>query len=829
MRVLFLSSLVCLLAAGSPLPAYIERIYSLDEILEESTHVLTGKVLEVDPKRQTIIASGDKALEGEREYERLQWNVGAGDGKQARFLLGLIQKGDPMILFYQRNEESIQAVAHCGDVWFQLFASHEDDDAKAWWRFTHLEIYLPRTFRGSTPELIRLVEDVVAGRRKAPLPDPSVPKLDISRLDAGAALARKGRGREGAAPERVIALGSPWKYRKGSEEASPGKPGAWRVASFDDSGWESGKAPFGYGDGPYGTELPDMMRAGEKPGYTSVYLRRSFQVPRRSAVVALRGSARHDDGFILWLNGRRALALNAPAGEPAHDALAPANHEAGAPEPFEIEDPSRFLVDGPNQAAAQVFNRDLASSDLVFDMELVIAARPQEKAGGFAKIAEHPGASGEVRGISWADVDSNEKLDALFCRGGGNVLLLNEGGSFADGAERVGLSGGSRSAAWADLNGDDHADLLTSDFKVYRNRGGKLELDEKLIAAPENGNPEGAGWIDANGDGLPDVLITNAEHGILLLENTGKDEAPGRFRDVSAERGLGASGLGKGNGDFVAFADCDGDGFGDFLYNLGGGLLARNEGNGAFVPREKTGIDLPGGSAFKRGVIFADMDADGDMDLFVPAASGGRLFRNENDGSFRDVTGSTGALGAEAQQSFSAAWGDVNHDGHLDLLVCFLEKPARLYLGNGKGEFTSPGAVPGLEGMEPAFAASFADVDDDGDLDLALNLERRVLVLENRLAKVPGRAPLRVRLHVRKGIIGSVVRVLDEENALLGMRELNGAEGCGGQSSPVAHVAVPVGTCSITAVLSDGRVAQKKIEVPPEGAFVTLSEAEFEG
>jgi len=38
-----------------------------------------------------------------------------------------------------------------------------------------------------------------------------------------------------------------------------------------------------------------------------------------------------------------------------------------------------------------------------------------------------------------------------------------------------------------------------------------------------------------------------------------------------------------------------------------------------------------------------------------------------------------------------------------------------------------------------------------------------------------------------------------------------------------------VGTCSITAVLSDGRVAQKKIEVPPEGAFVTLSEAEFEG
>jgi hypothetical protein len=258
-------------------------------------------------------------------------------------------------------------------------------------------------------------------------------------------------------------------------------------------------------------------------------------------------------------------------------------------------------------------------------------------------------------------------------------------------------------------------------------------------------------------------------------------------------------------------------------------VLARNDGKGAFAAREKTGIELPGGSAFKRGVTFADMDADGDLDLFVPAAGGGRLYRNENDGSFQDVTGSSGALGTETQASFSAAWGDVNLDGHLDLLVCFLEKPPRLFLGNGKGEFALQAAVPGLDGTEPAFAASFADVDDDGDLDLAMNLERRVIVLENRLAKTPGRAPLRVRLHVRKGLIGSVVRILDEENALLGMREINGAEGCGGQASPIAHVAVPVGSCSITAVLSDGRVAQKKIEVPQEGVFVTLTEAEFDG
>jgi len=111
---------------------------------------------------------------------------------------------------------------------------------------------------------------------------------------------------------------------------------------------------------------------------------------------------------------------------------------------------------------------------------------------------------------------------------------------------------------------------------------------------------------------------------------------------------------------------------------------------------------------------------------------------------------------------------------------------------------------------------------------LALNLESRVLILRNGLERAPGHGPLRVRLHVRRGQIGSVVRVIDDRSELAGMRGISGAEGCGGQGSPVLHLAVPVGMHTVSAVLSDSRVAQKKIEVGPSGALVTLDEGEFE-
>ena len=414
----------------------------------------------------------------------------------------------------------------------------------------------------------------------------------------------------------------------------------------------------------------------------------------------------------------------------------------------------------------------------------------------------------EVRGVSWSDVNGDEQPGLHLCRGQSNLLLVNDPGAFTDQTKALGVSAGSRSAAWADYNGDDHPDLLTNNFQLFTNTGGKLRDDSKLIPAPKQRNPEGAGWIDYNGDGLLDILITNGEHGICLYENTGK--GPNWFRDVSAQAGLGPKGIGTGNGDFIVFADFVGDGYTDFFYNLGEGILAHNEGSKSRLKRDTgTGIRLPGGSAHKRGLAFAD--------------------RNNNDGTFGNVIDASGDLAKSTAPSFGCAWADVNIDGFLDLFVCHTQGTSRLYLGNGNGngKFQDVTNEAGLGELTPAYGASFADIDDDGDLDLAVNLEGRVVLATNNMPRKSDHGPLTVNVQTRKGLVGSVLRVFDQKGRPLGMRELNGAESCGGQTSPIGHFGLPAGPCRVSVCMSDGRVAQKTITIKPSGTSLALREQDF--
>jgi len=78
-----------------------------------------------------------------------------------------------------------------------------------------------------------------------------------------------------------------------------------------------------------------------------------------------------------------------------------------------------------------------------------------------------------------------------------------------------------------------------------------------------------------------------------------------------------------------------------------------------------------------------------------------------------------------------------------------------------------------------------------------------------------------------RGVLGAVVRVYDDRGRPAGLRELNGAESCGGQASPVAHFGLPTGTYLLSACLSDGRVAQRRIPLKAEVLRLTFEEAEF--
>jgi hypothetical protein len=158
------------------------------------------------------------------------------------------------------------------------------------------------------------------------------------------------------------------------------------------------------------------------------------------------------------------------------------------------------------------------------------------------------------------------------------------------------------------------------------------------------------------------------------------------FRDVTAQAGIryrhnnGAFGkkyLPETMGPGAAFIDYDGDGFQDILITNGTDWpgrpktastpkLYRNNGNGTFTDvTAKAGLNV---SLFGLGVAVGDFDNDGRDDIFLTALGQSHLFRNNGNGTFTDVTKTAGLWGPE-EFSTSAAFVDYDKDGNLDLVV----------------------------------------------------------------------------------------------------------------------------------------------------------------
>ncbi|NQT85555.1 VCBS repeat-containing protein, partial [bacterium] len=740
-------------------------------------------------KKRVAVGKVENALKGKREFQTIQMNIGIGPGDHAKYMLARLKPGEPFIIYYKLEGRNLASCVHAGDTWFQLFGTDEKDRKRVWWRLTHIEVYMGRTFNGSTPELVKLTSDVIAGRTRAPKPNPRVAKLDPRRsgpvvaarpvqddIDGLEALPGWYADDSWARPAKVVARDSKTrgKVLDVACNGSADKKLAVTLLHHFDLSRASQLAMTVDNPGPKAARV--SIAFGIAPDWP-MYETPAVTVPAKSKAAPI------------------SFALD---GKTFKSAASGWKHTQPAPNGGRV-DKVMLLVEGLPATASVAFDR-------------IRGAR-----GGFHRRVVIAHAGGEPRGMSWADVNGDERLDLFICGTNGNVLALNEGDTFASRAAALGISGSSRAAAWADYNADGHPDLVTTNFQLFTNVGGRFRDDSAVL--PGRKNPEGGGWIDYDGDGRPDILLTNGEAGIALFRNTGDG-----FGNVTATAGLGK--VGRGNGDFIAFADYDGDGYTDFFYNLGRGVLAHNEGDGTFTLDSKSGIQLSA-SGYKCGVSFADMDNDGDLDLFVPASGKPRLYRNNNDGTFADVIGSSGDLAGYSQPSFAAAWGDVNHDGALDLFVCHTRGPGRLYLGDGKGKFKDASAASGLDDLTPATGASFADADGDGDLDLVANLADRAVVAYNDMDKAADRTWLLVRPNVKRGLVGAVVRVSDAKGRPLGLRELNGAESAGGQASPMAHFGVPLGSCRVSVALSDGRVAQKTVAVAAPGARVTLADGDF--
>ena len=221
---------------------------------------------------------------------------------------------------------------------------------------------------------------------------------------------------------------------------------------------------------------------------------------------------------------------------------------------------------------------------------------------------------------------------------------------------------------------------------------------------------------DFDGDG-DDDLIVSSSNGIRLLRNQ-----DGQFVDATTEANLSTDFAARG----VAVGDYDNDGHTD-LYFVADGFnrLYHGRGDGSFD--DVSARARVQGSASSRSAFFADLDHDGDLDLFVANDGPDRLYRNNLDGTFTEV-GDRAGLSVTDFRSDAASFADFDDDGDLDLVVAGAEQGSRIYSNIRQGRFETIALATSIAATDELAVQSVGDYDNDGDLDLlAANTSQLVL------------------------------------------------------------------------------------------------------
>ncbi len=291
-------------------------------------------------------------------------------------------------------------------------------------------------------------------------------------------------------------------------------------------------------------------------------------------------------------------------------------------------------------------------------------------------------------------------------------------------------------------------EVPASGNRLFRNRrDGSFEDVTQAALVGDTGYGMGAVAADYDNDGDTDIYVVNFGRDVLYRNN-----GDGSFADVSEASGI----EGKSWGSSAAFFDADGDGnldlyvanYLDFtvaehidcgtpskdiwsychpdVYDMETDVFYRGDGQGGFTDAtEASGLLDISGHGKGLGVVAADLDGDGDTDIYVANDSTPNyLYRNLGGGHFEEVglfTGTSHNDDGMTEAGMGTDAGDVNGDGWPDLIVTNLSAETNaLYLG-GEEFFDYGTRNAGLyEGtlMQVGFGVDFLDIDNDTDLDI---------------------------------------------------------------------------------------------------------------
>ena len=367
----------------------------------------------------------------------------------------------------------------------------------------------------------------------------------------------------------------------------------------------------------------------------------------------------------------------------------------------------------------------------------------------FSDVTETAGVGVKTFGMGTAvgDIDSDGDLDLYVSGFGANTLFRNNGdGTFRDVTRDAGLVDArwSTSAAFVDYDRDGDLDLYVGHYVAFTMAGNKTCTDPVGVrdycapaawpAVPDRllrndgggrftdvsepagitrayGPALGVAVGDLDADGWPDIYVANDAQPNQLWRN----RRDGTFEDIGLLSGTAVNAGGRPEGSMgIALGDPENDGDEDiFVSNLVGEshVLYTNDGAGNFEDA-RTRAEL--GRATARmtgfGTGWLDYDNDGSLDLFVangavnivealrgqpnPFRQRNQLFHNDGSGRFREVTSEAGPAFELLEVSRGAAFGDIDNDGDVDILVTNNNGPARLLLNERITRFTARGSRP---------------------------------------------------------------------------------------------------------------------------------------
>lgn len=388
-------------------------------------------------------------------------------------------------------------------------------------------------------------------------------------------------------------------------------------------------------------------------------------------------------------------------------------------------------------------------------------------------------------GAAAADYDNDGYVDLFVTRlDDSDILFRNNGdGTFSDVTDQAfppfDLSYQTNGAQWGDIDNDGDQDLYVTSIESTRYHLFINDGNGQFSEAASQRNADLAGqdlhfgfsatFGDYDLDGYLDLHTTEwrqdfqvqkgTPFNARLLRNQGVTN-PGYFVDVTDAAGVNMESVPYTNPSQVdlfeaqsfsnRFSDLDGDGYPDLVIasDHGTSRLYWNNQDGTFT--DGTDAGNTGTDFFGMGSSVADYDNDGDLDWYVtsiyddlenvPTRDGNRLYRNDGNRIFTDVTDAANIRNGE--WGWAVSFADFDNDGDLDIAQTngvdfpapffvptahedFIDDPCRLWINDGKGVFAETATATSFTDSRSGFTDTRSgkglltfDYDNDGDLDV---------------------------------------------------------------------------------------------------------------